>query len=333
MLSGPQTIRAWHYIHGSITFQGDTEIRDGADLDLMSKTGVQLMPGFKVLPGGSFKAFVSPDSDGDTILDLAEKRSGCMNPQAADTDGDGLADNLEDANQNGIYEPELNETSACKLDTDGDNIGDKWEIDNGLNPLVADADQHLILTGNLPSGWHYINGIIASKDITTINPGVYLDLVAQIRVKLNPGFRVLPGGRLRAVASPDSDGDRIHDVVERRSDAGCMNPNLEDTDGDGLSDSQEDTNRNGIHEPELNETSPCNADTDGDKMNDKWEIDHGLNPLADDAGLDPDGDGLTNYMEYYFKVSDPHDANSLPPKGTYYEYDELGRIKKIVRIK
>ncbi len=32
-------------------------------------------------------------------------------------------------------------------------------------------------------------------------------------------------------------------------------------------------------------------------------------------------------------ASDPTDTNSLPPKGTYYEYDELGRIKKIIRIK
>src|SRR4029077_2984491 len=35
-------------------------------------------------------------------------------------------------------------------------------------------------------------------------------------------------------------------------------------------------------------------DTDGDGMPDEWELAHGLNPGVNDAGLDPDHDGLNN---------------------------------------
>ena len=189
----------------------------------------------------------------------------------------------------------------------------------------------LTLSGILTSNWHYINGSIITSGITTINSGVSMDLIAQNTISFNPGFKVNIGGTLEASTSPDTDTDLILDMVERRG--GCSNYLLADSDGDGLIDSAEDVNRNGIHELALNETSACNPDTDGDQMNDGWEDSNGLNPLADDAAQDPDGDGLANYYEYYFNSSDPLDGNSLPPKGTYYEYDDLGRIKKIIRIK
>ncbi len=190
----------------------------------------------------------------------------------------------------------------------------------------------LVLSGVLTSGWHYINGFISTSGSTIINDGVDLDLIAQTKVKFYSGFKVMAGGKLKAAASPDTDGDLIHDIIEIRS--GCMDYQNPDTDGEGLLDSQEDINRNGIFEEELNETNACSTDTDNDKMDDKWERDYHLDPLLDDAQQDPDNDKLTNYMEYYFKSSDPKGGStSLPPKGTYYEYDELGRVKKIIRVK
>jgi len=69
-----------------------------------------------------------------------------------------------------------------------------------------------------------------------------------------------------------------------------------DTDNDGIPDIIEDANQNGTMDD--GETNPYSADTDGDGMPDGWEVDNNLDPLTDDADLDPDGDGLTNLEEY-----------------------------------
>jgi hypothetical protein len=48
------------------------------------------------------------------------------------------------------------------------------------------------------------------------------------------------------------------------------------------------------------------TDTDGDGIPNVWEVNHGLNPNANDASSDPDGDGLTNLQEYQ-QGNDPND--------------------------
>lgn len=52
------------------------------------------------------------------------------------------------------------------------------------------------------------------------------------------------------------------------------------------------------------------GDADGDGLSDRWEIDHGLDPLDQtDAQIDPDKDGLTNLDEYQANT-DPQDDDT-----------------------
>jgi hypothetical protein len=54
-----------------------------------------------------------------------------------DTDGDGLLDGIEDANNNGIVDS--GETSPYLADSDGDGMVDSLELNRGLNPVLDDS--------------------------------------------------------------------------------------------------------------------------------------------------------------------------------------------------
>ena len=74
----------------------------------------------------------------------------------------------------------------------------------------------------------------------------------------------------------------------------------------------EDKNHNGV--VDSGETDPNNADTDNDGMPDGWEVQHGLNPLVNDAEEDLDGDGFSNIKEYQ-EGTLPDDPKSRPKRG------------------
>ena len=109
----------------------------------------------------------------------------------------------------------------------------------------------------------------------------------------------------------DSDGDGLSDARERELGT---DPNLEDTDGDGIADGVEvnihgtnpvlaDTDGDGLTDFDelLHGTSQTNRDSDGDGLLDGWEVANFLNPLSaegvDGASADIDRDGLTNLEE------------------------------------
>jgi len=111
----------------------------------------------------------------------------------------------------------------------------------------------------------------------------------------------------------DSDRDGIDDVTDNCpaiSNADQLNTDGDsqgnicddDDDGDGVLDDQDafpldasesiDTDSDGIG-------NNADLDDDNDLIPDVWEIDNGLNPLdANDASLDSDFDGVSNYDEY-----------------------------------
>jgi RHS repeat-associated protein len=85
----------------------------------------------------------------------------------------------------------------------------------------------------------------------------------------------------------DSDEDGAYDYEEDWAGSNLFNPH---SDGDGLYDYEE------IH---IYGTDPTKEDTDGDGMWDGYELENGLNPFLDDANIDSDGDGYTNFEEYF----------------------------------
>jgi hypothetical protein len=81
-------------------------------------------------------------------------------PRKIDTDGDGIFDNLEDKNRNGVWEKDKGETKAYSPDSDGDDLWDgydigmnKGELTLGTDPLKADT-----------SGDGYLNTVDSDDD-------------------------------------------------------------------------------------------------------------------------------------------------------------------------
>jgi len=111
------------------------------------------------------------------------------------------------------------------------------------------------------------------------------------------------------ISDTDSDSDGLDDIVEFY---GTTDPSSNDTDNDGLLDGEEvliyftdptnsDTDNDGLLDGEellIYFTDPFNSDTDGDGMDDYFEVLYGLDPLINDANLDPDFDNIPNIYEY-----------------------------------
>lgn len=99
----------------------------------------------------------------------------------------------------------------------------------------------------------------------------------------------------------DSDADQLPDWWEahwfRNTDSPLGYGSGDDPDGDELNNLQEY-----LFLPAVL-LNPADWDSDGDTLDDRWEVDHylggaGLVPDTVDASSDYDGDGLSNYQEY-----------------------------------
>lgn len=112
-------------------------------------------------------------------------------------------------------------------------------------------------------------------------------------------WEVAQFGNTSAGASTDDDADGLTNGEEYVFETSPLNA---DTDGDGLSDSEE-VNVHG--------TSPLLSDTDGDELPDAWEVAHGLQPLTADAFEDFDGDRYPNIFEFAYGT-DPSERASTP---------------------
>jgi hypothetical protein len=95
-----------------------------------------LLSSFVLLVGCAAVEDAKMDSDGDGILDEAERSAG-TDPESADSDDDGLSDG-DEANAG---------TDPLAADSDGDGYLDPWELTEGSDPM---DDQSLIYQGHWP---------------------------------------------------------------------------------------------------------------------------------------------------------------------------------------
>lgn len=188
----------------------------------------RLVAGAAVVAACACSADAPPDSEADAreVADLPEVTG------PLDSDGDGIPDELEDLNRNGVFDEGTNETDFLNPDTDGDSLPDGEEdsnrngrVDRGeTDPRLADTD------------------------------GDGLDDAEEPRLGTD-------------ALNPDTDGDGLSDGVEVHvTGTDPLNP---DTDGDGVPDGDEDINGDGVLDP--GETSPTRVDTDGDGTPDGQE--------------------------------------------------------------
>jgi hypothetical protein len=252
-----------------------------------------------------------PDTDDDGLLDSAEVfGSNPTNPTNADTDGDGLCDGgtgtpyMKSGHATIEVNPICKSCAQPTLTTCGtltrsgsvDGIGDH------PNPHGYGEDKN----GN--GAWDgSIGQLWQSGDEGTpeTDPNQYdTDGDAD-----GDGVEVLGFSTSRQSWIPTTDifGKAI---TVQYPDCGCLEPLIEDTDGDGLSDGYEDRNHDGNFDflpsefdhqdplpgppiPYPTETNPCDPDTDHDDLTD-YEERYQAQVFEFYANWDNDGDGLYN---------------------------------------
>ncbi|OPZ67704.1 MAG: hypothetical protein BWY82_02729 [Verrucomicrobia bacterium ADurb.Bin474] len=204
-----------------------------------------------------------------------------------------------DVNRNGrldSWEPmgyikEFNQDSPNRIDLTSSGVGVSR---TGYSLVIRDRDTD---NDNLPDGWEW-----------------YI-------------FGTLSTGQLDVVRKPYTIGTNtfytnVSVLYCYEADPLDINPLVDDTDGDGVSDLTEigwndilagregDPNHYDPYHPVYNRSgtdlNPNDWDTDDDGLSDGFEIAHGLNPL--DPFSDADGDGVIDALEVLGMRTSPTDA-------------------------
>jgi hypothetical protein len=184
----------------------------------------------------------------------------------------------------------IHHTDPLMWDSDGDGLGDYWEISNNLDPNDAtgpngaSGDPDSDGLSNIEECWNYTNPHNSDTDGDLLSDGD--------EVHIHHSYPWMD----------DSDWDGIGDYEEAMLYS--TNPLLPDTDTDNLTD---------YDEIFIFLTNPLEFDSDGDWMWDDYEIDNNFDPLDPADGLlDADEDTLANQLEFVFMDQgyDPFVANN-----------------------
>jgi len=188
---------------------------------------------------------------------------------AADTDGDGLADFWEE-----VYFPGNLAAMNGTGDNDSDGVTNRQEQDRGLDPTKSDTDGDGLLDG------------------VETNTGAY---VSTTDTGTNP-----------LVADTDGDGRRDGDEV---NGAIKTNPTLADTDGDGFSDGSEVASGHNPNDANHNpDTTPiANSETDFSGVQNQANWQYGYRNVTGDGAITdyapsefipfPGGEGMGDWVK------------------------------------
>jgi hypothetical protein len=198
--------------------------------------------------------------------------------------GDGMDDGWEAANG---LDPAIDD-SAGNPDNDGLTNLEEWNGgDNPTDPIDADSDNDDLTDGD-EVNTHGTDPNDADSDNDGLNDGAE---IAASTLPLDPdtdgdemsdGYEVDSGHNplLAADAAEDADNDGSLNLEECQRGT---DPNEQDTDMDGLSDSVEDGGGTFVSAT-MTGTDPLDADTDDDGLNDGDELVDGTDPLDPASG-------------------------------------------------
>jgi len=271
------------------------------------------------------------DSDGDGLLDRldldsdADGISDLIEAGGADSNGDGILDDLNDADGDGfsaLIDSDEGGSPLADLDSDGDGNLNRIDLDSDNDGITDNVEGQTTASFVAPSGSDTdLDGIDDSYD--SDNGGT------PIAANNQDGF-----GSADYI-SLDTDGDGLFDWSEGFDDNNSMdalddlinradifetnagNPlyyvNTDDADNDGVPDWLEDDDADNL----LNFLDPSNAfyrDTDNDGLVDLYDTDN----FGSASNL-PDGDfdGLPDFR-------DPDNQISLPVSLDYFEAEKNG---------
>ena len=193
--------------------------------------------------------------------------------------GDGIETAVVTVDLDGIAE------AIVGGDSDFDGLPDPVELTVGTDPQDADSDDDGVLDGADGTGDSDGDGAIdaldADSDNDLLGDGTELGVTAD---ELTADTD-LSAGAFVADADPTSTTD----------------PDVADTDDDGLDDGAEDADADGAWDPDELETDATNPDTDGDDLLDGPDIAGCTDPLDDDT----DDDGLLDGVELLDLGTDP----------------------------
>jgi formylglycine-generating enzyme required for sulfatase activity len=231
------------------------------------------------------------DSDSDGVKD-GQEVTDATNPLVVDTDGDGLSDGEEKSRS----------TNPLVTDTDGDSYSDSYEVNNDADPKTNTSFPTYTLTlasngasigGTFAKTGTLAHGTNATVTATPLSGYLFGSWNGAASGSNNPTTVLMNSNKsvgatfVEDARDPDNDGlTNYQEIIVR-----LTNPNVGDSDNDGVNDGQEVTDA----------TNPLVADSDGDGLNDGEEKSRTTNPLV----VDTDGDGLGDLQEITISQTNP----------------------------